>query len=64
MSSVGAWIAAWVIIIAGLYFLARSPWGAAIVYYVLWLSVILLLITHSDVISSVLTAGNVTQGQS
>lgn len=62
-ASFGAWIAAWILIIAVLVLLAQSKAGHAIVYYVLWLSVVFILVTHSNAISTIFQEGNILQGQ-
>jgi len=58
-----AWVAAWLILIVGLYALSRTKAGKTIVYYVLWLSAVFLLITHAGEIQGIFTQGNIFQGQ-
>ena len=58
-----AWVAAWLILIVGLYALSRTKAGKTIVYYVLWLAVVFLLITHAGEIQGIFTQGNIFQGQ-
>lgn len=63
MPGVFAWFIAWAIVLGTLYGLSRTRAGKTIVYYVLWLSVVLVVVTHYSAISGVLTQGNITQGQ-
>lgn len=48
MTGVVSWISTWTIMILLLVVLSKTSWGKSIVYYVLWLAVILLLVTHAD----------------
>ena len=64
MPGVFAWFIAWAIILGVLYGLSRTRAGKTIVYYVLWLSVVFVVVSHYSAISGVLTQGNITQGQS
>lgn len=63
MSSFGIWLAGWLVLIVFLYAIAKTTAGAAAVYYILWLSVVLLLVTHSDEITGIFQAANIFQGQ-
>ena len=63
MPGVIAWVAAWLILIVGLYAISRTKAGKAIVYYTLWLAVVFLLVTHAGVIQGIFTQGNIFQGQ-
>lgn len=42
----------WIIMILLLVLLAKSSWGKAVVYWLLWLAVLLLVLTHADEITS------------
>lgn len=42
-----SWLASWLVLIVFLIALAQTEWGKRIVYYLAWLSVALLLVTHS-----------------
>jgi hypothetical protein len=48
------WLTSWLVIILVLVALAQVEWGKRIVYYVAWLSVVLLIVTHSSEFSSLL----------
>ena len=52
-------IGAWLIVIVLGVALASQGWGKTILYYVLWLAVILLILTHVTEISSMLNAGGI-----
>ena len=45
-------VTTWLAMILLLIMLARSSWGKPVVYWVLWLSVTLLLVTHADELAS------------
>ena len=62
-SSFGAWIAAWTLIIVVLAIIAQTKAGHAIVYYILWLSVVFILVTHNSAITTIFQEGNILQGQ-
>ena len=49
-----SWITTWVIMIALLAFIAQTSWGRVIVYWLLWLALLLLLVTHADELSSMI----------
>ena len=63
LASFAIWAAGWILIIVILFAISRFRWGAALVYYTLWLSVVLVLVTHSDVITGIFNSANITQGQ-
>lgn len=63
LASFGAWIAGWILLIVVLVLISKTKPGAVITYYVLWLSIILLLVTHSSDISNLFNQANITQGQ-
>lgn len=48
-----SWITTWVIMIALLALIAQTSWGRVIVYWLLWLALLLLLVTHADELSSI-----------
>lgn len=58
------WFAAWAVLLLALVLLARSTWGKPIVYYVTWLAITILVLTHSADITNLLTGGGsqVTNG--
>lgn len=60
--SLVTWLAAWILLIAGGIALSKTSWGTSLLYYVIWLAIILLLITHYAEVEALFTAGNVTQG--
>ena len=51
----GAWL---LVIVAGVG-LASTGWGKTILYYILWLAVILLVLSHAQEISNMLNAGGI-----
>ena len=63
LSSFGVWIAGWILLIVVLVLISKTRPGLVITYYVLWLSIILLLVTHSSDISNLFNQANITQGQ-
>jgi hypothetical protein len=54
MTGAITWISTWVIMILLLVMVSKTGWGRAIVYYLLWLAVILLLVSHADELSSLI----------
>lgn len=48
MTGAFVWIATWIVAIAVFVALANTAWGKPIVYYMLWLLVVLLLLSHAD----------------
>lgn len=64
MPGVLAWFSAWAIVLGVLYGISKTKWGHTIVYYVLWLGVVLVVVSHSSTIAGILQQGNITQGQS
>jgi hypothetical protein len=64
MPGVLVWFVAWGMVLGVLYGISRTRAGHTITYYVLWLSVVLVLVSHGGEISSILAQGNITQGQS
>ena len=57
MTGAVTWLSTWVIMIFLLVVLAKTQWGKTLVYYVLWLAVILLLVTHADELNSLVDVG-------
>ena len=51
----GAWL---IVIVAGVA-LASTGWGKTILYYILWLAVILLILSHANELSAMLNAGGI-----
>jgi hypothetical protein len=51
------WLLAWFLLFLMLYILSRTRSGHTIIYYVAWLSVVLLVITHYDMIDSIFKKG-------
>lgn len=56
MTGMVKWVSTWLIMIMFLVIISNTGWGRSIVYYLLWLAVILLLVTHSDELSSLFDA--------
>lgn len=52
MTGAVSWITTWLIMIGLLAILAKTEWGKSIVYYLLWLAVAVLLVTHADELTS------------
>jgi Na+/proline symporter len=46
MTGAFVWIVTWLIFIALMVALANVRWGKTLVYYMLWLMVLLLVVTH------------------
>lgn len=46
------WLATWLIMITLLAIMAQTSWGRTIVYWLMWLAVLLLLVTHADELTS------------
>lgn len=63
LAGFGIWVAGWLLLITVLYLLTRNRAGETIVYYVLWLSIVLVLVTHSDSITQLFQQANIFQGQ-
>jgi len=57
MGGVAAWLAAWIVLFLLLFGLAKSRAGHTIIYYWAWLLVVLLIITHPNSLTSVLSGG-------
>lgn len=55
MTGVVTWVSTWLIMILFLVMMSKTKAGKTIVYYLLWLSVLLLLFTHADELSSLVS---------
>ena len=53
------WFAAWLLFILILAGIARTSWGRPLVYYLLWLAVIFLLVSHYEEIISLFAQGGI-----
>lgn len=47
-----AWLASWLVMILVLVALAQTEWGKRLVYYLAWLAVLFLVVTHFGDFSS------------
>ena len=54
------WFAAWLLFILLLAGIAQTPWGRTLTYYVLWLAVIFLLVSHYKEITDLFAQGGIT----
>jgi len=63
MAGFALWVAGWILIIVVIFLLSRSRAGQTVVYYVLWLSIALVLVTHADAITTLFQQANIVQGQ-
>ena len=52
MTGVVSWVGTWLVMILLLSILAKTNAGKAVLYYLLWLAVVLLLVTHADELAS------------
>lgn len=57
------WLAAWTLLIIALSLLASTGPGRVFVYYILWSSIVLLIVSHYQEITTIFQQGNITQGQ-
>lgn len=55
--TVQSWLAAWIAIILIIVLFARTKWGQPIVYYILWLAVAILVLTHASDLASIISGG-------
>lgn len=62
-SAIGYWLAAWAIIIVILIGMSRTRSGRVVIYYGAWGSVVFLLVTHSDTLSTIFQQGNISAGE-
>ena len=56
------WFAAWVLFLLILAGIAQTPWGRPIVYYLLWLAIVFLLLSHFEEITQLFAQGGITSG--
>jgi hypothetical protein len=59
------WLTGWITVIVLLTLLAKSSWGKPIVYYVAILGCVIIVLTHVDSFTSILSGfqGNISNGQ-
>lgn len=60
MTGALAWITKWAVLILLVIVIARTEIGNRLIYYMLWLSVLLLVVTNADAISSIITGTSST----
>lgn len=60
--SVVGWLTAWLLMFMLLFILARTRAGHTIIYYLAWLMVALLIVSHGKQVASILSGGNFTNG--
>jgi len=56
------WLTAWALFLLILIAIAQTPWGHTIAYYLMWLAVLFLLVSHYQQILSIFQAGGITSG--
>lgn len=49
-----SWLTTWIVMIALIALIAQTTWGKVIVYWLLWLALLLLLVTHADELSNMI----------
>lgn len=49
-----SWLTTWIVMIALIALVAQTSWGRVIVYWLLWLALLLLLVTHADELSGMI----------
>ena len=49
------WFAGWITILLLIALLARTNWGKPIVYYMTWLAVVILILTHADDLAALIS---------
>lgn len=54
------WFAAWAVFILIIAAIAQTSWGRPVVYYLLWLAVIFLLVSHYQEIIELFAEGGIT----
>jgi len=54
-----AWLTSWLLLIILLMVLAQRSWGHTIVYYVLWMSVLFVVVTQGKSIASIFESGDI-----
>ncbi len=58
-SSAFNWLAAWLLFILIIVAIAQTKAGNTVVYYLAWLAVILLVVSHYQEITDILKAGGI-----
>ena len=56
------WLAAWLLFILIIVGIAQTRIGNTIIYYLAWLAVIFLLVSHYQEITDILKAGGIVSG--
>ncbi len=54
------WLSAWLLFILIMIVIMQTRIGNTLIYYLAWLAVIFLLVSHYQEISNILTAGGIT----
>lgn len=62
LTSAFNYLAAWLLFLLIIAALAQTEIGKKIVYYVLWLGVVLLLVSHADEITSIFKNAGIVNG--
>lgn len=57
MTGVVTWFGTWLIMLAVMIGLANTEWGKPIVYWLMWLAVLLLVVSHADELTQFFNAG-------
>lgn len=57
-----AWIVAWIAFLALMALIARTEWGRKIIYYLAWLAVTFLIVTHAKDLTKIVEP--ITRGTS
>lgn len=59
------WLGAWLLFLIILLAIAQTKWGHTIAYYLIWLAILFLVVSHYQQILSIFQAGGITSsGQS
>ncbi len=53
------WLAAWILLLIILYGFSQTKAGHTIVYYVLWLAVVFLIVSHASEINTIFQQGGI-----
>jgi len=56
------WLAAWLLFLLILAALSGTAWGKTILYYLAWLAVLFLLLSHYQEITDLLAGGGIQSG--
>lgn len=54
------WFASWIAILLLVALLARSSWGKSIVYYFVWMTVLILVLTHASDLAALINPAQQT----